>query len=69
MGSNDAALHRAFMDIVKKSAKNNTYKFALALFLIEHASSAKTLEAGYADIAQCFFKHYWSHRFHTICGS
>lgn len=61
MRSSDAALHRAFMDIVKKSAKNNTYKFALALFLIEHAGSSKTLEAGYEDVARCFFKYYWSH--------
>lgn len=64
MGSSDAALHRTFMDIIKKSAKNSTYKFALALFLIEHAGSSKAgraLEAGYEDVARYFFKYYWSH--------
>ena len=66
MGSptSDAVLHRAFMAIVKSSSKNNTYKFALALFLLERASSAepgRTLEAGYGDVARHFFKYYWSH--------
>lgn len=62
--TSDAALHRAFMGIVKKSPKNNTYKFALALFLLERAGSAepgRTLKAEYADVARHFFKYYWSH--------
>lgn len=65
MGSpSDAELHSTFNKIVKKSTKRNTYKFALARFLLERSREAKgggALEVGYADVAESFFRYYWAH--------
>lgn len=56
MGSpSDVELHSTFNKIVKKSTKHNTYKFALARFLLERSREAKgggVLEVGYADVAE-----------------
>ena len=58
--------HELFMTIIKKGANNNTYKFALALFLLEHSRSGPDrYEVPYEEIAGSFLKYYWSH----VCKS
>lgn len=58
--------HETFMTIIRKTGKNNTYKFALALFLLERSvSDPESYEVGYEEIARSFLKYYWSH----VCKS
>ncbi len=58
--------HEMFMNIIKKAGKNNTYKFALALFLLEHSrSDPDHCEVPYEEIARSFLRYYWSH----VCKS
>lgn len=64
MPRTEKQLHDLFMSIIKNTAKNNTYKFALALFLIEYSCSPKSkppYRVAYSEIAEHFLKYYWSH--------
>ena len=68
MPRNEAEFHRLFMSIIKRSSKNNTYKLALALFLIDYSCSPKSkppYRVSYREIAEYFLKYYWSH----VCKS
>ena len=68
MPRTDEELRRLFMYIIKKADKNNTYKFALALFLLEYSNSPNVkppYRVEYGEIAEHFLKYYWSH----VCKS
>ena len=57
----DAGLLRsAFVSIMTQGAKNNTYKFALARFLLDHChGTGPRTDIRYAEIAGGFFDYYW----------
>lgn len=67
----DDEFYRIFMAIIKKSGKNNTYKFAMARFLLEYSKSEYSksdpisYKVDYKELAECFLKYYWSH----VCKS
>jgi len=52
-----------FINIVSKGAKTNTYKFALAKFLLDYSKSQKLKESNYQinynEIAVKFLEYYW----------
>lgn len=49
-----------FQHIITKGRKDNTYKLALARFLIEHAAQNKPSRTiSYETIADAFLKYYW----------
>jgi len=67
----DSELKRYFVSILSKGVKNNTYKFALARFLLEYslkcepdsikkkiANNEKEV-VSYQEIANAFLKYYW----------
>ena len=50
----------AFVGIIKSNQnKNNTYKFALARFLLDYSRSCTEPSVRYRKIASYFFKYYW----------
>ena len=58
--TNDEELRRKFISILTKGSKSNTYKFALARFLLDHShkpDSSSTVS--FRDIAEKFLKYYW----------
>ena len=58
--TDDVELRRKFISIITKESKSNTYKFALARFLLEHShkrDSSSTVS--FQDIAKKFLKYYW----------
>ena len=54
----DREFLNAFLGIMS-SRKNNTYKFALARFLLEYSQDHDDLQVRYSKIAQYFMKCYW----------
>jgi len=52
-----------FINIVSKGAKTNTYKFALAKFLLDYSKNQKLKESNYQinynEIAVKFLEYYW----------
>ena len=54
----DREFLNAFLGIMS-SRKNNTYKFALARFLLEYSQDRNDLQVRYSKIAQYFMKCYW----------
>jgi len=52
-----------FINIVSKGAKTNTYKFALAKFLLDYSKNQKIKESNYQinynEIAVKFLEYYW----------
>ncbi len=48
-----------FINILDLSAKDNTYKFAFARFLIEYCNSNTEKHVEFITIAEAFFKYYW----------
>jgi len=56
-------MHQLFTSIVSKGAKSNTYKFALAKFLLDYSKSQKLKEQDYKisynEIATKFLEYYW----------
>ena len=64
-------LQRMFVTILKKGAKDNTYKFALARFMLDyvhnlgeddvnrHIRNATSVEISYDVIASTFLRYYW----------
>ena len=64
--TSDEEFRSIFMGILSRGSKNNTYKFALARFLLEYSIihdeysiQHEKQKVGYSDIAECFFKYYW----------
>ena len=59
--TDDVELRRKFITILsKQTSKSNTYKFALARFLLDHShkpDSSSTVS--FRDIAEKFLKYYW----------
>ena len=59
--TDDVELRRKFITILsKQTSKSNTYKFALARFLLDHShkrDSSSTVS--FQDIAKKFLKYYW----------
>jgi 5-methylcytosine-specific restriction endonuclease McrA len=58
--TDDEELRRKFISILTKGSKSNTYKFALARFLLDHShkrDSSSTVS--FRDIAKKFLKYYW----------
>ncbi len=58
--TDDVELRRKFISIITKESKSNTYKFALARFLLDHShkpDSSSTVS--FRDIAEKFLKYYW----------
>jgi len=56
---NDKELERILMNIIDLSAKDNTYKFAFARFLLDYCNSHSNSHIEFATIAEYFFKYYW----------
>lgn len=56
----DSEILDAFTSIVTKGVKNNTYKFALARFLLDHSVRHGPERVRYKDIAWKFFRYYWA---------
>jgi len=67
----ERALKIAFRNILKMGNKSNTYKFALAKFLLEYSNKftydelksavkiKKSFDVQYSQIAKFFLKFYW----------
>ena len=51
---------RDFLSIIRSNNnKNNTYKFALARFLLDHSKKSDNPLVRFSTIAEFFFKYYW----------
>ena len=50
----------AFAGIVTRGHMNNTYKFALARFLLDHAARGGPEQVRYRQIARHFMRYYWA---------
>lgn len=60
--TNASLLRDAFVSIITRGVHNNTYKFALARFLLDHCKNPDSGEnVRYAEIAESFFDYYWMH--------
>ena len=59
--TDDVELRRKFITILnKQTSKSNTYKFALARFLLEHSHKPDSrCIVSFLDIAEKFLKYYW----------
>ncbi len=58
----DFNLEEAFIHIISKGKKDNTYKFALAKFLLDISKNTKdkqNITILYEDISEAFLKYYW----------
>lgn len=58
-GVTDRELGDEFMGILTSCNKNNTYKFALARFLLDYCNQGAPAKVRYSEIAQYFFRYYW----------
>ncbi|MBT5170891.1 MAG: HNH endonuclease [Candidatus Nitrosopelagicus sp.] len=61
----DHEFQQVFLNIISQSRRENTYKFALARFLLEYAESETKTEINFKKIAEYFLKYYWP----QICRS
>jgi len=64
-------LKHTFLSIITKGAKSNTYKFALARFLLDHSikfepnyimkkiTDDEKIRVDYQDVANAFLRYYW----------
>ena len=58
--TDDEELRRKFISILTKGSKSNTYKFALARFLLDHSHKPdSSYIVSFRDIAKKFLKYYW----------
>ena len=58
--TDDVELRRKFISILTKGSKSNTYKFALARFLLDHSHKPdSSYIVSFQDIAKKFLKYYW----------
>ena len=55
----DGEFRDEFVGILTKGVKNNTYKFALARFMLEYSQRNNDPMVRYSMIAEYFFKYYW----------
>ena len=57
----DFNLENLFIKIISKGKKSNTYKFALAKFLLDYSNKAniEDIEIFYDEIAEAFLQYYW----------
>ena len=56
----DKEFFEMFMKIMRSGDKNNTYKFALARFLLEYSANNTETSVRYSNIAHYFFRYYWT---------
>lgn len=55
-------LENLFIHIISKGKKDNTYKFALAKFLLDYSLKLQDIEDTkiyYDEISEAFLKYYW----------
>ena len=58
--TSSSSLRDAFVSIMTKGTKNNTYKFALARFLLDYCRGSRPeSNVRYTRIAKSFFDYYW----------
>ncbi len=52
-----------FLNIISLSSKNNTYKFAMARFLLDYSRehTVEDVHVEFSTIAEYFLKYYWHH--------
>ena len=55
----DKQFERYFLNIIGHSAKDNTYKFALARFLLDYSRTDGPPHVDFITIAKYFLKYYW----------
>ena len=55
----DQKFEQNFTNILDLSAKDNTYKFALARFMLEYSKYHTKTHVGFSTIAENFLKYYW----------
>lgn len=55
----DEEFEQVFMNILDLSSKDNTYKFALARFLLEYSNNHTKTHVKFSTIAEYFLKYYW----------
>ena len=58
----ETKIQNQFLHIISKGNKDNTYKFALAKFLLDFSKTNKVstnIEISYQTIAEAFLKYYW----------
>jgi len=55
----DESFEQTLMNILDLSAKDNTYKFAFARFLLDYCNNHTKTQIEFTTIAESFFKYYW----------
>ena len=55
----DEEFQRTLMNILDRSTKDNTYKFAFMRFLIDYCNNNSESHVEFTTIAKYFFKYYW----------
>ncbi len=55
----DKEFEQILMNILDLSAKDNTYKFAFARFLVDYCNNNVNTHVEFTTIAESFFKYYW----------
>ena len=55
----DGDFQEEFIRILTRGSKNNTYKFALARFLLDYSNEYESDKVRYIIIAKYFFRYYW----------
>jgi hypothetical protein len=60
MNGLEQQMRHAFVSILTKGKKSNTYKFALARYLLDYSNGpTEGLEIPYGDVASAFLRYYW----------
>ena len=57
--TSDKDFEQIFMNVLDLSAKDNTYKFAFARFLLEYSNNHTNTHVKFSTIAEYFLKYYW----------
>lgn len=57
--ASDEDFEKTLMNILDLSAKDNTYKFALARFLLDYSNNNSNTHIKFMLVAESFFKYYW----------
>ena len=55
----DEDFEQIFIHVINLSAKDNTYKFAFARFLLEYCKKETETHVEFSTIAEYFLKYYW----------
>ncbi len=56
----DREFEQGFLNIISHGSKDNTYKFALARFLLDYSRDKTDAHVDFADIAKYFLEYYWN---------